>query len=151
MNWKHTMIACVVAVMTAVGTPAMGLANPADIPPEVQQKLSGEWQELQNLRKEIKLLKATLKKEHQELRTLAEQKQVKLNMVQYHDLMHKVHQLHESDKKLREELKVAGQTRNEAKMKELLRAITAHKRLEVKLLQDAEQLMSSQIKELKQK
>lgn len=150
MFGKRIWIASVTAVMTVFASSAVSHANPAESP-GIQQDMSTEWQELRSLQKEIKLLKETLKKEHQELQTLAEQKHVKLNMVEYHDLLQKVQQLHDSDKKLREELRAAGQTGNEAKKKELLRAISAHKRLEVKLLKDAEKLLSGQIQEMKRK
>jgi uncharacterized protein YegL len=135
-------------VFITAGCPALGLANHADTQPKVQRDMSGEWRELRSLQAEIRILKEKLNKEHRQLQSLAARKQVKLNMIQYQSLMDKVRQLQESDKRLRQELTMAGQTGSEDKINELLRAITAHKRLEASMLRDAEKLLVQQIREL---
>lgn len=148
MDWKRIIILLASAVFLMAAYPGLGLADHADSQPKMQRNLSGEWRELRALQAEIRTLKEKLNKEHRALQSLAARKKVKLNMVQYQSLMDKVRQLQESDKRLRKELAIAGQTSNEDRMSELLRAITAHKRLEASMLRDAEKILNQQIREL---
>lgn len=151
MSVKQTMAAGVMAVLVGFSTPEFCSAMQVEVPPIIQQNLSKEWQEMQAVQQQIDQMMATLHKKHEELRTLAEQKNVKISMIRYHDLMQKVHILNETNDKLMAELQSSIQAKDEERIKELLFGLTMHKQFRLQLLKDADKQLSDHIQELKQK
>ncbi|MFC4769125.1 hypothetical protein [Effusibacillus consociatus] len=148
MNWRQKAVGLGV-VLAALSTPIPSWAAGAEGGGAARQEVSKDSTEVHEMQRQINELSETVKKQQEQLRSLAEQKHVKLNIIQYDELIKKIHQYNEVDKKLQGQLNAARQSRNESKQKEILAALTANKKNQLAVMQEAERLLSSEIQKLK--
>lgn len=137
------------ALAAALSFSASGLAEPSESAPAQRHEMPKEWREMQDLKRELERAEETLRKKQDELRSLVAQKHVKPDLSKYYALRKKERELKEADKELNELLKAAAQTKDAAKEKEVATALLAHMKHKLKLVKEADTLLTAEIQKLK--